>query len=58
MKPDLVNLFGPLDGEQIPGGCDECDSYQTVRAHEHDIWIVTVHHDDDCPVWLAIKARR
>ena len=43
-------MLGPLDGAQIPGGCDHCDAYQTVAPIEAGVWTMTVHHDDDCPV--------
>ena len=52
----LVNVLGPLDGEQIPGGCDTCDAYQTVRPKAAGVWVLTVHHDTGCPT-LAIKKR-
>jgi hypothetical protein len=58
MKDPIVNLLGPLDGAAIPGGCDRCDAYQTVTAVSNGIWSLTIHHDDDCPVWLQIRARR
>lgn len=44
----FVNIFGPRDGEQIPGGCDFCDSYQTVKPAGAGIWNITVHHDWWC----------
>lgn len=55
---DLVNLLGPLDGAEITGGCSRCTSYQTIRAVSEGFWVVTIHHDDDCPVWQRIKAKR
>ncbi|MGD0083560.1 MAG: hypothetical protein ABSD78_10230 [Acidimicrobiales bacterium] len=58
MSDSFVNLFGPLDGAEIPGGCDACDAYQTVGPVERGIWSLIVHHDDDCPVWLRIKEGR
>ncbi len=54
----LVNILGPWDGAEIPGGCGGCDAYQTVRAQSERVWIITIHHDDDCPVWQRIKAKR
>ena len=49
----LVNLLGPLDGARIPGGCEHCNAYQTVRAVSAGVWNITVHHDDWCPVLKA-----
>jgi hypothetical protein len=40
--------FSPLAGREIPGGCDECDAYQTVRQVTDGIWSLTVHHDENC----------
>lgn len=51
----LVNILGPLDGARIPGGCDQCDAYQTTRV-EDGVWHITVHHDDWCPVLQARTA--
>jgi hypothetical protein len=51
----LANVLGPLDGAKIPGGCDHCDAYQTVRPASALEWHIVVHHDDDCP-WLAGRA--
>jgi hypothetical protein len=48
----VLNILGPLDGTEIPGGCDHCDAYQTVKPVTAGVWSVTVHHDDDCPWWL------
>jgi hypothetical protein len=47
---DLTNLFGPLDGAEIPGGCDYCDAFQTVEAVQAGVWGITVHHDNWCPI--------
>ena len=45
----LLPILGPLDGARIPGGCDECDAYQTVSVVEAGVWSCTVHHDEGCP---------
>ena len=39
-------------GARIPGGCDRCDSYQTVAITDYGANI-TVHHDDVCPDYRA-----
>lgn len=54
----LVNAFGPLEGEEIPGGCEECDAFQTVEPVEANLWKLTVHHDPDCPRLARIEGRR
>jgi hypothetical protein len=45
----LGDLLGPLDGARIPGGCDHCDAYQTAAPSSAGVWVLTVHHDDNCP---------
>ncbi|MFP5256072.1 MAG: hypothetical protein ACLGI8_09510 [Acidimicrobiia bacterium] len=57
-RRQLVDLLGPLDGERIPGGCAECDAYQTVAALEAGVWTVNVHHDRDCPALAAMEAQQ
>ena len=56
-EPNPVGeLLASLDGAQIQGGCDYCDAYQTIRAHalgSHAVHMITVHHDDWCPVLTA-----
>jgi hypothetical protein len=42
-------LFGPLDGAKVPGGCPRCDAYQTVDPLAAGDWLLTIVHDDDCP---------
>lgn len=48
---DIRRLLASLDGTQIPGGCERCDAYQTMRVGINGVHHVTVHHDDWCP-WL------
>jgi hypothetical protein len=54
-RRQLTDLLGPLDGAQIPGGCDDCDAYQTTSAVSAGVWTVTIHHDHDCPTLAAMK---
>jgi hypothetical protein len=56
-RRQLVDMLAPLDGRQIPGGCDTCDAYQTVRPLTAGVWNITVHHDDECPTLARIEAR-
>ena len=51
----LVDAFAPLEGAELPGGCDECGAHQTVEPIEAGAWRITVHHDEGCPV-LEAKA--
>lgn len=48
-----------LPGLRLPGGCPDCDAYQTFTQDPEAPGVIhlTVHHDDHCPA-LARKARR
>lgn len=50
-RRQLADHFGALDGGRIPGGCDQCDAYQTVAPITAGVWTITVHHDDWCPAY-------
>ncbi len=47
----LGDLFGPLLGREVPGGCDECASFQTITEDENlaGVWHLVVLHDKRCP---------
>jgi len=51
----VAGMLGPLDGSRIPGGCDHCDSYQTVGPRAAGVWELLVHHDSDCPAYGTMK---
>jgi hypothetical protein len=53
----IAAILGPLDGREIPGGCDRCDAVQTVAAVVAGVWQVTIHHDPDCPALLQHEGR-
>lgn len=59
-RPSRVSdLIASMDGARLPGGCDCCNAYQTIRAHafgSQNIHMITVHHDDWCPVLAAHQA--
>jgi len=46
----LAELFEALSGQRIPGGCDDCNAYQTMTQQDR-IHVLTIHHDDTCPTW-------
>jgi hypothetical protein len=52
----LEDLFSQIEDEPIPGGCDQCDSYQTVKTVAPGIHSMIVHHDDWCPFLRSRKA--
>jgi len=48
-----TSALDALAGRQLPGGCDDCDAYQTVTRQPNETWggvyVLTIHHDDGCP---------
>ncbi|MGV9281635.1 hypothetical protein [Streptomyces sp. NPDC003730] len=55
----MTSPFPPaLDGAVIPGGCDDCNAEQRLRQDQPGMWSVGIHHDDTCPTWQRIRARR
>jgi len=55
-----LSALEALTGRRIPGGCDDCSAYQTVKRLPADQWgsvyVLTVHHDDTCPFYAGRKA--
>ncbi|MGC4174278.1 hypothetical protein [Demequina sp.] len=51
-------VFEALMGQRIPGGCEDCDAYQTVEVTAPGIYSLQVHHDATCPTYMAIVAAR
>lgn len=51
----LANEMARLDGKRVPGGCDDCDAYQTVAPARAGAWLVRVHHDDWCPTLARLR---
>lgn len=54
----LVDLLGPLDGLDLPGGCPDCTATQTVRAIRAGLWWVDILHEPTCPALAAMEAHR
>lgn len=54
---DIRTVLNRLDGARIPGGCDACDAYQTITSAGL-LTEIRVHHDDWCPAYRRIAARR
>lgn len=51
----VASMLGPLDGQRIPGGCGSCDAFQTVSPKSAGVWSLLVHHDVQCPEYLAMS---
>jgi len=49
----IAAILGPLDGAEIPGGCDTCNAHQTVHPVLAGVWQITINHDPWCPVLAA-----
>ncbi len=52
MNDSLSSLFEAMQGLRIPGGCDDCDAYQTTTTEE-GAYVIRVHHDDSCPYYVG-----
>jgi hypothetical protein len=52
----LQHLFDSLAGQELPGGCPDCDAYQEMTELQPGVWSLIVFHDDDCPQWRARNA--
>ena len=57
-QAQVARMLGPLEGARIPGGCDYCDAYQTVDPAAAGVWMISVHHDERCPWFVAYEARQ
>lgn len=56
MTPRPLDFLAGLLGAQIPGGCDQCaEPYQSVEHHPSGSWVLTVHHDEGCPVLVNYR---
>jgi len=53
----LNEMFEALSGRRIPGGCDDCDAYQTMTQRD-GIYAIEVSHDETCPFSQKRAARR
>lgn len=53
-----ADMFHALTGQRIPGGCDDCDAYQTVDTSHAPVILLNVHHDDTCPTYRQIERSR
>ena len=49
--------FSDLVGRETPGGCSECDAFQTVGEESEGVWVLVVHHDDACRFFRARVGR-
>jgi hypothetical protein len=44
-----------MTGRRLPGGCESCDGYQVLSRCADDLYVLTVHHDSNCPVLTAAR---
>ena len=45
----LDDLFGQIEDQPMPGGCDLCDAFQVLEITSPGVWEMHVTHDDWCP---------
>lgn len=43
-----------MTGHRTPGGCDDCNAYQTMTSTADGVYELLVHHDATCP-WLNAR---
>jgi hypothetical protein len=48
--------FSEWEGQDIAGGCDDCDAFQRLVKSDEGVWDLTTYHDNSCPFLLARKA--
>jgi hypothetical protein len=55
----LGDLVAQIGDRRIPGGCDRCDAYQTMKVDpNHDgIFYLAVNHDDWRPFLRAREGK-
>ncbi len=58
MQATVLGLLGPIDGDRVHGGCASCKAFQTAAPTQPGVWVVTVHHDDECPVLATHEAHK
>ncbi|MGK5112791.1 hypothetical protein [Geodermatophilus sp. CPCC 205506] len=44
-----------LDGAKIPGGCEDCDAFQTLHVIDRGLTRINIHHDDWCPTYRRMR---
>ena len=50
-KPSTASYLDSMTGHRMPGGCDDCDAYQTVTREAEGMYRMLVHHDATCPFY-------
>lgn len=56
---DTPHVIPPeLDGQSIPGGCDDCHAEQHLAQEQPGIWSIQVRHDPTCPTLSRIRRHR
>jgi hypothetical protein len=50
-----LSALDALTGRRLPGGCDDCDAYQTVTHETAGVYRMVVHHDETCPFHRSLR---
>lgn len=57
-RDSLAPILAHFTGRKIPGGCPDCDAFQTVDTSQAPVFVLQVHHDDTCPTYRKIRRTR
>ena len=56
-KPNTRSRLDSMTGHRIPGGCDDCDAYQTMTTEAEGLYELLVHHDVTCPFYRQLERK-
>lgn len=52
------DILQAMVGQQVPGGCDECDTpHQEIEQIEPGVFVIHVYHDDGCPFLSRLQGQ-
>lgn len=56
---EISRVFHGLDGEHknVKNACEYCDADVEFKAAGSGVFSATIKHDDDCPLWMVLRAR-
>ncbi len=54
----FLDELGALDGQRIPGGCDDCSAYQTIDGSHAPFFRINICHAETCPSYRAMQEKR
>ena len=56
---EISSIFHGLDGEHksVKNACEYCDADVEFKSAENGVFSATIKHDDDCALWMVLRAR-